>query len=125
MSNMDIGKRIKMIRKELKLTQKDFGVRIGIASNTITGYETGVRLPSPQVIRSICREFNVNEEWLSTGEGEMFRSLEENAMAAIDRIMFGENELAKSVFKAFASLSEEEWQTVGKLIDQVQKFKDQ
>ena len=120
---MDVGKRIKAIRKELGLTQKDFGVQIGIASNTITGYETGVRVPSPQVIRSICREFNVNEEWLSTGQGEMFRQTEESAITLIDRIMYGENEFAKSVFKAFASLSEEEWNAVEKIIDRLLELK--
>lgn len=120
---MDVGKRIKAIRKELGLTQKDFGVQIGIASNTITGYETGVRVPSPQVIRSICREFNVNEEWLSTGQGEMFCQTEESAITLIDRIMYGENEFAKSVFKAFASLSEEEWNAVEKIIDRLLELK--
>ena len=52
----------------------------------------------------------------------MFREeTEDDAIAAIDRIMFGENELAKSIFKAFASLSDDEWKVVSKLIDQIQK----
>lgn len=122
---MTQGERIKQLRKLLGLTQTQFGAKIALKQAVIGQIENNQRTATPRTIRDICREFNVNEEWLSTGEGEMFRSLEENAMAAIDRIMFGENELAKSVFKAFASLSEEEWQTVGKLIDQIQKFKDQ
>lgn len=63
--------RIKEIRKANGLTQTDFGEKIGVKGNTITGYETGIRSPSDAIIVSICREFGVNESWLRTGEGEM------------------------------------------------------
>lgn len=64
--------RLKKLRKELDLTQTEFAERIGSVQNTITGYESGRRNPSNPVIASICKEFNVNEEWLRTGDGEMF-----------------------------------------------------
>ena len=64
--------RIKKIRKESGLTQVDFGERIGVKGNTITNYENGLRTPTDAVILSICREFDVNEEWLRNGTGEMF-----------------------------------------------------
>lgn len=64
--------RIKEIRKALKLTQEDFGSRVGVKGNTIGNYELSLRNPSDAVIHSICREFNVDENWLRTGEGEMF-----------------------------------------------------
>lgn len=64
--------RIKKLRRELDLTQQEFAARIGSVQNTITGYETGRRVPSNQVISLICKEFHVREEWLRTGEGEMF-----------------------------------------------------
>ena len=67
-----MNERIKKLRKALGLTQHEFANRIGSVQNTITGYETGRRVPSNQVISLICREFNVNESWLRTGEGEMF-----------------------------------------------------
>jgi len=57
------------LRKALNLTQQEFANRIGSVQNTITGYETGRRIPSSQVLTLICREFNVNETWLRTGEG--------------------------------------------------------
>lgn len=66
--------RIKAVRKYLKLTQAEFGARIKVKGNTVTGYETGIRSPSDAVINSICREFGVNEQWLRTGEGEMLVS---------------------------------------------------
>lgn len=64
--------RIKAIRKGNKMTQIEFGSKIGIKGNTVTNYETGLRNPSDAIIKSICREFNTNEHWLRTGEGEMF-----------------------------------------------------
>lgn len=69
---MNIGDRLKQLRKELDLTQEAFASRIGSVQNTITGYESGRRNPSAPVISLICREFNVNEEWLRNGTGEMF-----------------------------------------------------
>ena len=65
--------RIKKIRRELNLTQREFAERIGIKRNTIANYETGRNDPVDSVISLICREFNVREEWLRTGEGEMFK----------------------------------------------------
>lgn len=64
--------RIKEVRKVNGLTQAEFGEKIGVKGNTVTGYETGIRSPSDAIIVSICREFGVNEEWLRTGKGEMF-----------------------------------------------------
>lgn len=65
--------RIKKIRRELNLTQQEFAERIGVKRNTIANYETGRNDPVDSVISLICREFNVREEWLRTGEGEMFK----------------------------------------------------
>lgn len=64
--------RIKLLRKELKLTQAEFGAKVGVKGNTIGNYEMGLRTPSEAVIFSICREFNVNEEWLRDGIDPMF-----------------------------------------------------
>ena len=69
---MNIGDRIKKVRKSLDLTQEAFAARIGSVQNTITGYESGRRNPSAPVLSLICKEFNVNEEWLRNGTGEMF-----------------------------------------------------
>ena len=65
-------KRIKELRKALHFTQQEFADRIGIKRNTIANYETGRNEPIDAVISLICKEFNVNERWLRTGEGEMF-----------------------------------------------------
>lgn len=65
--------RIKKIRKALDITQQEFAMKLGIARNNVAGYEAGNRNPSDAVISLICTKFNVNEEWLRTGSGEMFK----------------------------------------------------
>lgn len=70
---MNIGERIRKLRKTLDLTQQKFGERIGIKGNTVAQYELGRNEPVDAVFSLICREFDVREEWLRTGEGEMFK----------------------------------------------------
>ena len=70
---MNTGERIKKLRKTLDLTQQKFGERLGIKGNTVAQYELGRSNPVDSVFSLICREFNVNEEWLRNGEGEMFK----------------------------------------------------
>lgn len=70
-----MDKRLKELRRQLHLNQTEFGKRIGLKQSSIAGYETGVRNPIDAVINSICKEFNVNESWLRTGEGDMFTSI--------------------------------------------------
>ena len=67
-----MNQRLKKLRKSLDLTQQKFADRIGIARGNVGAYEVGKNAPSDAVISLICREFNVNEDWLRTGEGEMF-----------------------------------------------------
>lgn len=64
-----MNERLKKIRKSLDLTQQEFANRIGIARGNIAAYEVGKNAPSDAVISLICREFNVDEEWLRTGVG--------------------------------------------------------
>ena len=72
-----MNNRLKCIRKQFHLTQEEFADRIGIKRGAISNYEIGRNEPIDAVISLICREFNVNEEWLRTGEGDMFRKISE------------------------------------------------
>ena len=67
-----MNERIKQLRKALGFTQQEFAERIGVKRNTIAQYEIGRNEPIGSVINLICKEFNVNEEWLRNGTGEMF-----------------------------------------------------
>lgn len=68
-----MNERIKQLRKKLGLTQLKFAERLNVKQNTIATYEMGRNPPSSTVITLICREFNVNEQWLRTGKGSMFK----------------------------------------------------
>lgn len=63
--------RIKEIRTSLGLTQQEFSDKIGVKRNTIAQYESGRNEPIDSVLHLICREFDIDEQWLRTGEGEM------------------------------------------------------
>lgn len=67
--------RLKLLRKELQLNQQEFADKLGINRGTLANYEVGRNEPIDAVIKLICGKFNVNEEWLKTGEGEMFVKL--------------------------------------------------
>ena len=67
--------RLKMLRKQLGLTQQELADRIGIKRNTIATYESGRNEPIDAVISLICREFHINELWLREGIGEMEEKL--------------------------------------------------
>lgn len=93
-----MNERIKQLRKALDLTQQEFADRIGMKRNSIANYEIGRNTPIDAVIVSICREFNVNEEWLRTGEGEMFCEIKSNDIIAMASRLLGEKD---PMFEAF------------------------
>lgn len=70
---MNMSERIKAIRKSKGLNQTNFGKPLRVAPNTVSQWETGTNEPGDAVIDLICREYNVDEHWLRSGEGEMFR----------------------------------------------------
>lgn len=70
-----MNERLKKLRKTLDLTQQKFADRLGVKRNTVGQWECGINAITDQVIISICREFGANENWLRTGEGEMFEEL--------------------------------------------------
>ena len=113
-----MNERIKKLRKALGLTQQEFADKIGSVQNTITGYETGRRAPSNQVIALLVREFNVNETWLRTGEGEMFApvSRDERIADFIGSLLREEDDSFKRRFVAMLSrLDEDDWAVLEKM----------
>lgn len=70
-----MNNRLREIRKERHLSQEEFGKKIGIESRAhISALENGNRTITDRIINDVCREFNVNEEWLRTGKGEMYKA---------------------------------------------------
>jgi len=108
-----LHERLKKLRKALDLTQQEFADRIGSKRNTVAKYETSANTPSAAVVSLICREFNVNEEWLRNGTGEMFLPVNRNTDIAklTKQLLNEEDDSFKNRFvRMLSNLSVEEWE---------------
>ena len=106
-----MNERIKKLRKSLGLTQQEFSDRIKVKRNTVATYEMGRSMPSDAAISLICREFNVNETWLRTGDGEMFKPVNRDQEIAdfMADILKGEPDFRTKLISVMARLSADEW----------------
>lgn len=110
---MTQGERIKAIRKNLGLTMDKFGEYLGVTKAAISKIEHGDRGVTEQMTKSICREFNVSEEWLRTGEGEMFLPVSRKTQIEklTNQLMSEESNSFKNRFiSVLADLTENEWE---------------
>lgn len=98
--------RIRLLRKKLKLNQKDFGARLNLSENFVGLIENGGRNPSDRTIADICREYNVSEEWLRSGTGEMFQPEKDFSLDELAREK-GATELELAIMKAYFNFSDE------------------
>lgn len=105
---MTQNERVKKVRKSLGLTLEKFGERIGVTRGSMSNIENGNRNLTEQMTKSICREFGVDYIWLTTGEGEMFVDTDDDFIERIDRIMAGEDEARKNLFKFMLELSDDD-----------------
>lgn len=113
-----MNERIKEVRKSLGLTQDEFGRRLGVTRGAITNIEYNKVEPKPLLVDLLCREFNVNETWLRTGEGEMFvtHTRDEAIAAFVGRVLASENDsFQKRLISVLAGLKEDEWQLLEKV----------
>ena len=120
-----INDRVRILRKNLGLTLEKFGNRLGVGKNAISRIETGKNGVTDQMIKSICRELNVDYILLTTGEGEMFQDSDEVFLEQIDRIMAGENELHKTILKGAASLDIEDLEAIDRIIQKFKKIREE
>lgn len=93
-----MNERIRALRKTLNLTQQEFADRLSLKRNTIATYEMGKAIPSDRTINDICNKYNVNENWLRDGVGEMFLEPKENSIVAKATMLLGEKD---PLFEAF------------------------
>ena len=119
---MTQGERIKEVRKSLGLTLEKFGDRLGVTKVAISNIEKGNRNLTEQMTKSVCREFNVDYIWLTTGEGEMFVDSDDDFLERIDRIMAGEGDARKNLFKFMLELSDEDIAALDRLMKKAIEF---
>lgn len=123
-----MNERIRKLRRHLDLTQREFGDRIGVKQNTVAQYEMGRNVPIDSVISLICREFNVNEEWLRNGTGEMFIEMdkEDLLMEWAGRVLGSRSSSFKKNFvKMMMSLTEDEWEMLERKARELLNYEDE
>lgn len=124
-----MNERIKAIRLALGLSQDEFGRRLGVTRGAITNIELNKVDPKPLFVDLICREFNVNEEWLQTGEGEMFlqRSRDEELAAFFGDVLNGQPDFKRRLISVLSRLSTDQWEMLADmanmLVEEMQKEK--
>lgn len=104
---MTQGERIKEARKYLGLTLEKFGEKLGVGKTAISKLEKGERNLTDQMVKSICREFSISEEWLRTGSGDMRIPIENEAAAAVSDLVEKSNPLydvIKGIMVAYQKL---------------------
>ena len=118
---MTQGERIKAIRKELGLTLEKFGEKLGVTKTTISRIEKGVNNLTDQIARSICREYNVDYDYLMYGEGDMFTDLPKTIVDELC-MQFDLDDFDRSVVEMYLDLPAELRQAIkAKVKDMVQK----
>lgn len=105
------GDRIKDLRKMLKLTQEEFGARIGLKKNSLSQIESKKNSLSPQNVLAVCREYGVNEKWLVSGEGEMFAPVDRKTklLAWADKVLADSPDSFRWKFVSLLTELPDEW----------------
>ena len=118
-----MNERLKKLRKELDMTQQEFAEGIGIKRNTMATYESGRNEPIDAVISLICTKYNVNENWLRTGEGEMFveMSYDDEIAQFVGQVMGEEDDsFKKRLISGLAALDDNGWKVLEDFLDSIQ-----
>lgn len=118
--------RLKKLRKTLDLTQQEFADKLKVPRNTIGGYEVGKSNPSDAAVNNICNIFNVNEDWLRTGNGEMFIELtrdEQIEHFVGDALKSEDDSFKKKFISMLAALDESDWEVLHKMVELMQENK--
>lgn len=114
-----INDRIAWCVKDSKLTKTAFAERINVSQSFISRLVSGEKAPSDRTIADICREFNISEVWIRTGEGEphIQRDKDEEFERVMEQINVSDDDLIKRIIKAYWFMDEKEKAAIRKLID--------
>lgn len=116
--------RIKYLREEiLKISQKEFGEKIGVQQAAVNKYECGLSKPSESAIQLICIKFDVNEKWLRDGELPIIKEMTEieEMKKIIDDVMESKNEFQRNALYVLATMTPEEWDIVEQFYYKIKK----
>lgn len=114
----DLNKRISYLIEQLGIKKTTFADRLNVSQPYISQLCAGTSNPSDRTISDICREFNVNEEWLRTGQGEMFKPLSRSetiAGFAGELLKTEEDSFKRRLIELLAELDDTEWEMLERL----------
>ena len=117
---MTKGERVKEIRKAVHKNQTDFAKTLSVSRSAICKMESGENSPSEQTIKLICREFNVNEDWLRNGAGEMFTQLDEDEQISSffhDLLQEEKGSFKRQFVTALSHLDDDGWNLLSQFMD--------
>lgn len=117
---MTNGERVNEVRKSLGLTLEKFGEKLGVTKTTISRIEKGVNNLTDQMAISICREYNVNYDYLMYGEGEMFDDLPQTIVDELC-VQYGLNDFDKALVEMYVSLPAESRERIKEYMKQLVK----
>ena len=116
--------RIVKLRKSLGYSQQEFADKLNIKRGTIANYDCGRNEPIDAVINLICMEFNVNSNWLRSGEGEMFISVDretELAKLTVDLFKESSDSFKNRFISLLARMSDDEWKMLENMVEKLAK----
>lgn len=117
-----ISARIAAVIKASGLTKTAFAERLNVSQSFVSRLAVGASVPSDRTILDICREFNVSERWLRTGEGEMFVQLsreEEITKFAMEVIRDPASEFQRQLIATMARLEPAQWKLMEQMLDEL------
>lgn len=121
---MPLNDRICTLRQHLKLSQTEFGAKVGVKQGSISAWESGGKSPSGAAIVSICQTFGVREEWLRTGEEPMMiqRPKDEVIMNFFNSVLEDQpDSIRKRFVSSLASFTPEDWENAASLMQKLVK----
>ena len=100
----DMVDRVIKIREESGDSQEKFASRLGLSRNFINQFENRKKNISDRTISDICKEFNISEEWLRYGTGEMKRPVEHKLPSYVSEIVTGDDDFIKDLIEVYMEL---------------------
>jgi transcriptional regulator with XRE-family HTH domain len=119
-----MNERIKDLLKALGMRQSAFAERLNVSAAFVSELCSGRKAPSDRTISDICREFHVNEDWLRTGEGDMFVRLsteEELAQYVAQVLTDPEQDIARMILRVMAHLDPSDWERIREVAQQIKQ----
>ena len=113
-----ISERIAKVIEQTGMTKTAFAEKLNITQAYVSKISIGNKVPSDRTILDICREFDVNEYWLRTGEGEMFiqKSRSDEIAAFVGDVLRDDSDFRRKFISVLSRMTTDEWKLLEKKV---------